>query len=155
MLVKVKKISTINKLISSSYVPRINSETNTSDILNTPVYDSSNTSIVLHYNNPRKINDKLALHFYQISKIPEKSYYKALGTVTIMNYEKTAYQILKDKINKDNIDLVLKEWNDFIDYKEKNNKNNLKGLVKKINNELYKIKERVELCSQINIKIII
>ena len=38
--------------------------------------------------NPRKVNDALALHFYEISKIPEKSYYKALGVVSIMNYKK-------------------------------------------------------------------
>lgn len=43
--------------------------------------------------NLRKVDDELALYFYQISKIPEKSYYKALGVVTIMNYEKTSYQI--------------------------------------------------------------
>ena len=39
--------------------------------------------------NPRKVDDELALHFYNISKIPEKSYYKALGVVSIMNYKKT------------------------------------------------------------------
>lgn len=50
--------------------------------------------------NLRKVDDELALYFYQISKIPEKSYYKALGVVTIMNYEKTSYHILKDKVNK-------------------------------------------------------
>ena len=43
--------------------------------------------------NLRKVDDELVLYFYQISKIPEKSYYKALGVVTIMNYEKTSYQI--------------------------------------------------------------
>lgn len=91
--------------------------------------------------NPRKVDDELALYFYQISKIPEKSYYKALGAVTIMNYEKTAYQILKDKVNKENIDLVLEEWNNFIEHGDKNDRSNLNGLVKEINDELYKIKE--------------
>lgn len=91
--------------------------------------------------NPRKVDDELALYFYQISKIPEKSYYKALGAVTIMNYEKTAYQILKDKVSKENIDLVLEEWNNFIEHGDKNDRSNLNGLVKEINDELYKIKE--------------
>ena len=40
--------------------------------------------------NPRKVDDDLALYFYKISNIPEKSYYKALGVVSIMNYTKTA-----------------------------------------------------------------
>ena len=57
-------------------------------------------------NNPRKVDDDLALYFYKISKISEKSYYKALGVVSIMDYRKTAYAILKDKVNKNNIDEV-------------------------------------------------
>ena len=69
--------------------------------------------------NPRKINDELALHYYKISNIPEKSYYKALGVVSIMNYKKTAYAIIKDKINKNNIDEALEEWNDFISHGDK------------------------------------
>lgn len=59
--------------------------------------------------NPKKVDDELALYYYHISKIPEKSYYKALAVVSIMNYKKTAYAIFKDKINKDNIDEVLEE----------------------------------------------
>lgn len=57
--------------------------------------------------NPRKVNDDLALHYYEISNIPEKSYYKALGAVAVMNYKKTALKILKDKVNKNNINEVL------------------------------------------------
>ena len=90
--------------------------------------------------NPRKVDDELALHFYKISKIPEKSYYKALGAVSIMNYRKTAYAIIKDKINKDNIDEVLEEWNDFISHGGKNDRKELKGLAKEIEGQLNKIK---------------
>ena len=35
-----------------------------------------------------------------------------------MNYKNTAMQIVKDKVNKDNIKVVLDEWNDFIDKKD-------------------------------------
>ena len=66
--------------------------------------------------NPRKVDDDLALHFYKISNIPEKAYYKTLGVVSIMNYKNTALTILRDKVNKDNIDIVLEEWNDFINH---------------------------------------
>ncbi len=82
--------------------------------------------------NPRKIDDDLALHFYRISNIPEKSYYKALGVVAIMNYKKTALEILKDKVNKNNIDEVLEEWNDFISHGNKNDKEDLNDLVSEI-----------------------
>lgn len=64
--------------------------------------------------NPRKVTDEMALEFYKKSTIPEFAYYKALGAVSIMNYKQTALQILKDKVNKDNIDIVLEEWDDFI-----------------------------------------
>lgn len=64
--------------------------------------------------NPRKMTDEIALEIYKISNIPEKSYYKALGAVSLMNYRKTALAILKDKVNKNNINLVLEEWNDFM-----------------------------------------
>lgn len=91
-------------------------------------------------NNPRKIDDNLALHFYKISNIPEKSYYKALGVVSIMNYQKTAREILKDKVNKDNIDEVLSEWNDFIDHGGKNDRKEKYPLIYEIESKLYNIK---------------
>ena len=93
--------------------------------------------------NPKKVDDELALYFYQISKIPEKSYYKALAVVSIMNYKKTAYAIFKDKINKDNIDEVLEEWNDFISHGNKNDRKDVNGLVKEIEDYLYEVKSDV------------
>lgn len=64
--------------------------------------------------NPRKVTDEMALDFYNKSTIPEIAYYKALGAVSLMNYKKTALHIFHDKVNKDNIDIVLNEWNDFM-----------------------------------------
>ena len=91
-------------------------------------------------NNPRKVTDEIALHFYKISNIPEKSYYKALGVVSIMNYRNTAYAILKDKINKNNIDEVLEEWNDFIIHSGKEYRISSNNLVNEIEQKLYEIK---------------
>ena len=45
--------------------------------------------------NPRKVDDDLALHFYEISNIPEKSYYKALSVVAIMGYKKNGICYIK------------------------------------------------------------
>lgn len=94
-------------------------------------------------NNPRKIDDELALHFYKISNIPEKSYYKSLGAVSVMNYKNTAYTIIRDKVNKNNIDMVIDEWNDFIYHGSKNNRQDLKGLVKEVNELLNEIKSNL------------
>lgn len=102
----------------------------------TTVYRSNKIII----NNPRKVDDDLALHFYKISKIPEKSYYKTLGVVSIMNYKKTAYAILKDKVNKDNIDDVLEEWNDFISHGNKHDRKDVSDLVTEVERYLYEIK---------------
>lgn len=93
--------------------------------------------------NPKKVDDELALYFYHISKIPEKSYYKALAVVSIMNYKKTAYAIFKDKINKDSIDEVLEEWNDFISHGNKNDRKDVNGLVKEIEDYLYEVKSDI------------
>lgn len=90
--------------------------------------------------NPRKVDDEMALHFYKISRIPEKSYYKALGAISIMNYRKTAFQILRDKVNKKNINLVLEEWNDFISHGNKNDRKDANDLVSQIETYLYEIK---------------
>ena len=93
--------------------------------------------------NPRKVDDELALHYYKISNIPEKSYYKALAAVAVMNYKKTAMQIIEDKVNKDNIDLVLDEWNNFIKHGEKDDRSCVNELIKAIENKLYKIKNSI------------
>ena len=50
--------------------------------------------------NPRQMTDEMAMDFYLKSDLPEKSYYKSLA--------------IEDKVNKDNIDLVLSEIEDFI-----------------------------------------
>lgn len=91
--------------------------------------------------NPRKVTDELALHFYEISEIPEESYYRALCAVTLMGYEKTAYAILRDKVNKDNIDIVLEEWNSFFDHNGKDDRKYSSELIPIIESELLKIKK--------------
>lgn len=90
--------------------------------------------------NPKKVNDDLVLHFYKISKIPEKTYYKSLAVVSIMGYKKTAYQIINDKVNINNIDEVLEEWNDFIFHNGKDDRKELNVLVKEVDEVLNEIK---------------
>ena len=93
--------------------------------------------------NPRKVDDELALYFYKISNIPEKSYYKALGVVTLMNYKNTALAIIKDKVNNENIEEVIDEWNDFIFHGGKDDRKDVNDLVKEIENYLYEIKSNL------------
>ena len=64
--------------------------------------------------NPRLVTDEMAMDFYLKSNLPEKSYYKSLAGVAIRGYRNTSLKIIEDRINKDNIDLVLSEIDDFV-----------------------------------------
>ena len=85
--------------------------------------------------NPRKVTDEIALEIYKNSQIPEEAYPNALGSVAVMNYFKTAKTILKEKVNKNNIDFYLSEWNDFT---SKHNRKNCNETVIYIDKELNK-----------------
>lgn len=63
--------------------------------------------------NPRPITDELAMYLYKISNIPEKSYYKALAGLAIRGCINTCKLLIQERINKENIDLVLSEIADF------------------------------------------
>ncbi len=68
--------------------------------------------IILH--NPRVVTDEIALDLYRKSKLPEISYYKSLAGCAIRGYRNTSLEIIKDKVNKSNINLVLSEINNFV-----------------------------------------
>lgn len=57
-----------------------------------------------------------------------------------MNYKKTALKILKDKVNKKNINEVLEEWNEFIDHDGKNDRKDSNETVKLVERILLEIK---------------
>lgn len=58
--------------------------------------------------------DELAMNFYLKSDLSEKTYYKSLAGVAIRDYKNTALKTIEDKVNKENIDLVLSEIDDFV-----------------------------------------
>jgi len=95
--------------------------------------------------NPRKVDDELALYYYKISNIPKKTYYKALGVFSIMNYKNTALQILRDKVNKDNIDDVVEEWEDFINHNGNNDRKDSNETVTLISKLLNEIKSELSI----------
>ena len=45
-------------------------------------------------------------------------------------------QIIKDIVNKDNIDLVLEEWNNFIEHRKQEDRINVNDLIGIIENKL-------------------
>jgi len=95
--------------------------------------------------NPRPIDDEVAMYYYKISNIPQKSYYKALGAVAIMDYKNTALQILRDKVNKNNIDDVLEEWNNFIEHGGEDDRKDINETVVLISKLLNEIKSELSI----------
>ncbi len=94
--------------------------------------------------NPRKMTDEMALEFYNKSDLPELSYYKSLAGCAIRGYEKTCLKIIEEKINKNNIDLVLKEINDFVTpYNSTGTASNGMDVYKKVMNILNNIKNEI------------
>ena len=69
--------------------------------------------------NPREITDDMALNLYYKSNFPQKTYYKALAGLVVKMRNKTANQIIKDKINVDNIDEAISEYKEFADLSQK------------------------------------
>lgn len=83
--------------------------------------------------NPRKVTDEMAMELYKKSDLPEKSYFKAMAGVAVRGYMNTAKQIFKDKINKNNIDLAISEFEDFCN-PENDLSNNTEEIYKMLNN---------------------
>lgn len=94
--------------------------------------------------NPRPMTDELAMNFYLKSDLPEKSYYKSLAGVAIRGYRNTSLKIIEDKVNKDNIDLVLSEIDDFVKpYQSNGTAENENKVYNEVMNILNNIKKEV------------
>lgn len=63
--------------------------------------------------NPRLVTDEMAMELYYKSKLSEKSYFKAMAGCCVRGHINTAKQIFKDKINKNNVDLAILEFENF------------------------------------------
>lgn len=98
-----------------------------------------NNKIIL--TNPRVMTDELAMNFYLKSDLPEKSYYKSLAGCAIRGYKNTCLKIIEDRVNKNNIDLVLSEINDFVSpYNSSGTATNGYEVYNEVMERLYEIK---------------
>ncbi len=91
--------------------------------------------IILH--NPRVVTDEMANELYKKSQLPELSYYKALAGCAVRGYKNTCLAIINDRVNEDNIDLVLSEIDDFVaPYKNDNTESYVYEEVMQILNDI-------------------
>lgn len=93
--------------------------------------------------NPRKVTDEMAMELYKKSTIPEKTHFKAIAGCAIRGHMNTVMQMIKDKVNSENINVALDEFKDFCTDKETGvfDENKLGENTKKVYDILKKIKE--------------
>jgi hypothetical protein len=71
--------------------------------------------------NPKKIDDNFAMELYLNSKLPERSYFIAIAVCAICGYINTALKVCEDKVNKENVDVAIYEFEEFCKRKEEEN----------------------------------
>ena len=71
--------------------------------------------------NPRKIDDEFAMGLYLNSKLPEKSYFICIAVCAICGHMNTALNIVKDKVNKENVNVAIHEFKEFCKRREEEN----------------------------------
>ena len=65
-------------------------------------------------NNPRKVTEKMIMDFYEKSDLPENTYYQCIVVMLYRKYINVAKRIIKDKVNKNNIDNCISEFEKMV-----------------------------------------
>ena len=86
--------------------------------------------------NPRKITDDMVMELYKKTTLPDKVLADCLVTLLWKDRKEISKYIIKDRVNKENIDEFI---NEFVDYAGKNNLDS--GDTKEIYDLLLNIKE--------------
>ena len=63
--------------------------------------------------NPVQVTDELALELFYKSDLPEKSYFKTIAGYSVRGYVNAAKEIIKNKVNENNVELAISEFEDF------------------------------------------
>lgn len=71
--------------------------------------------------NPRKVTENMVLEYYKKSDLPENTYYQCIVVLLYRNYIDVAKYLIKDRINKNNIDECIKEFERMITDKHDGN----------------------------------
>lgn len=69
--------------------------------------------------NPTQVTDKVALDLYYKSELPDKSYFKTIAGYSVRGYINAAKIIIKERVNKNNIELAISEFEDFYTPRDK------------------------------------
>ena len=87
------------------------------EVINVQNYKTPNGIFVANkiiIDNPRKVCDELTLELYKKSNMPKDAYYETIGALAISGCYETCLEIIKDKVNMNNISKVFEKYNNFI-----------------------------------------
>ena len=73
-------------------------------------------------NNPKKVTEEMVIDYYEKSDLPGNTYYQCIVVMLYRNYINVAKRIINDKVNKDNIEICIKEFEEMISDKHDGNK---------------------------------
>lgn len=93
--------------------------------------------------NPKSIDDDYATELYLNSNLPEISYFKAMTACAICGYINTALKVCEDKVNKNNVEIAIKELKDFCQRRKEEqyiDTELIKNSIQILNNKLLEIK---------------
>ena len=68
--------------------------------------------------NPKKINDNFAMELYKVSTLNDISYFRAMTACAICGYIKTALKVCEDRVNQQNVEIAIKEFEEFCKRRE-------------------------------------
>ena len=85
---------------------------------NTPHGVFRSNKIILK--NPRKLNDDLVMDLYLKSDLPDNTYFQCLTFLSLRDYDKVCEKIIKDKVNKNNVNQAIETFSTFFELKEEN-----------------------------------
>ena len=64
--------------------------------------------------NPRKVTEDMVMEYYRKSDLPIKTYYQCIVVMIYKNYLNIAKKIIEDKVNKNNINDCINEFERMI-----------------------------------------
>lgn len=100
---------------------------------NTPHGVFRSNKIIL--TNPRILTNDLVMDLYLKSNLPDNTYFQCLTFLSLRNYDKVCEKIIKDKVNKNNVNQAIETFTTFFELKEENKNecyNNIYQLLNKI-----------------------
>ena len=68
--------------------------------------------------NPKKIDDNFAMELYKVSTLNEISYFRAMAACAIYGYINTALKVCEDRVNQQNVETAIKEFEGFCKRRE-------------------------------------